>query len=180
MMKRTRTWTMRAAVLAGLATTTWLAGASVHGPAHTQAAPAPVAAAAPKPSVYTDYHPNLSDMMTMLIQPRHTKLGLGIRSRNWAYATYEAGELRGAFRRVIASMPTYEGKDTADLVAIINKPLENMQAAVRAHDAPMADAAYAELTSTCNMCHEAQGRTYIVIQAPVTAMYSDQNFSNPR
>jgi hypothetical protein len=141
-----------------------------------RAAAAP-AANAPRASVYNDYHPNLSDMMTMLIQPRHIKLGLAIRARNWTYATYEAGELRGVFRRVVASMPTYEGKDTAELVAMIGKPLEDMQAAVRSHDPAKADAAYADLTATCNMCHEAQGRTYIVIQAPAAAMFPDQNFS---
>jgi hypothetical protein len=157
-----------AALAAGMALTGWSA---------TRAAPAPVPAA-PRPSVYNDYHPNLSDMMTMLIQPRHTKLGLGVRTRNWAYAAYEAGELRGAFRRVVASMPTYEGRDTAELMTMIAKPLEDMVVAARAKDAARADAAYATLTSTCNMCHEAQGRTYIVIQAPAAAAYPDQSFSS--
>jgi hypothetical protein len=141
-----------------------------------RAAQAPAAAPAPRPSVYNDYHPNLSDMMTMLIQPRHTKLGLGLRTRNWAYAAYEAGELRGAFRRVVASMPTYEGKDTAEVVSMIGKPLDDMVTAARARDPAKADAAYAELTATCNMCHEAQGRTYIVIQAPAATMFPDQDF----
>lgn len=147
----------------------------------TRAAPAPPAGggggpAAQRASVYNDYHPNLSDMMTMLIQPRHTKLGLGLRARNWEYAIYEAGELRGAFRRVTASMPTYEGKDTAELMAMIAKPLDDMAAAARARDPAKADAAYAELTATCNMCHEAQGRTYIAIQSPNATMFPDQSF----
>jgi hypothetical protein len=149
------------------------AGTALLGSSATHAAPAP---APPRPSVYNDYHPNLSDMMTMLIQPRHTKLGLGLRARNWDYAAYEAGELRGAFRRVVASMPTYEGKDTAELVSMIGKPLDDMVAAVRTHDPARAEAAYAALTATCNMCHEAQGRTYIVIQPPTAATYPDQSF----
>ena len=77
-------------------------------------------------------------------------------------------------------MPTYEGKDTAELVMMIAKPIETLQAAIKAQDPGKADQAYGEMTQTCNMCHEAQGRAYVVIRPPVTAMYSDQDFSNPR
>ena len=166
------------AAVVGLAA---LTGSAAMLPHPARAAPAPAAARPPpQPSVYDDFHPTLSDMMTMSVQPRHTKLGLGIRTRNWAYATYEAGELRGAFNRIIKAMPTYEGKDTGELVSMIVKPLDAMNTAVRAHDPAMADAAYAELTRTCNMCHENQNRTYIVIQTPATPMYADQDFTTPR
>ena len=60
----------------------------------------------PPASVYSDYHPSLSDMMTMAVQPRHTKLGLAIRVHNWAYAGYEVGELRGAFTRITLPLLT--------------------------------------------------------------------------
>jgi cytochrome c553 len=119
-------------------------------------------------------------MMTMLIQPRHTKLGLGIRARNWVYAGYEIGELRGAFGRVVASMPAYEGAKTADLMVMVDAPIAKVQAAIRAKDARAADAAYSELTDTCNACHGTQGRTYIDIRVPTTPMYSDQDFTPMR
>jgi hypothetical protein len=135
------------------------------------------ARAASAPSVYAEYHPGLADMMTMAVQPRHTKLGLAIRARNWTYAVYEVGELRGAFARIVRSIPSYEGKDTAELVVMIAKPIETLQAAGRAKDAVKADAAYAEVTQTCNMCHQAQGRDYIVMRAPAAAMFPDQDFS---
>ena len=159
-----------AAALAAL-----LAGAPAVSPAQP-AAPRPP----PKPTVYADYHPGLADMMTMAVQPRHTKLGLAIRARNWAYAAYEVGELRGSFTRIGRSITTYEGTDTVELLTMIAKPIEALQAAVRAKDPGMADRAYAEVTETCNMCHQTQGRDYIVIRAPVAAMYSDQDFSGRR
>lgn len=136
--------------------------------------------APPPPSVYGDYHPSLSDMMTMAVQPRHTKLGLALRARNWTYATYEVGELRGAFNRITRSIPTYEGMDTAELVKMIAPPIESLQAAIRAQDPGKADAAYAEVTRTCNMCHEAQGRAYIVLRSPTASMFPDQDFSAHR
>ena len=159
-------------VIAAMAAAAWsTAGIS-------QAAPAP---AGPKPpSVYTEFHPNLSDLMTMSVQPRHTKLGLGIRARNWTYAAYEVNELRGAFNRIVRSMPGYEGQDTAQIVTIIAKPIENLQAAIKAQDPGKADAAYAEVTDACNMCHESQERPYIKIRPPAAAMYPDQEFSPAR
>lgn len=134
----------------------------------------------PPPSVYADYHPSLSDMMTLAVQPRHTKLGLALRARNWNYATYEVGELRGAFNRIGRSIPSYEGADTADLLKMIAAPIEGLQAAIKAQDPAKADAAYAEVTRTCNMCHETQGRAYIVLRNPTAAMFPDQDFSPRR
>jgi hypothetical protein len=168
-------WSRGASIAIGAACLVGVAAVAV-AQAPAPAAPRP----APKPSVYTDYHPNLSDMMTMLIQPRHTKLGLGVRSRNWVYAGYEVGELRGAFRRIVASMPTYEGADTAGLVMMMTAPIDKLQAAIRAKDAKAADAAYAEVTDTCNMCHGTQNRSYIDIRVPTTPMYSDQDFNPMR
>ena len=52
--------------------------------------PAPAQPAPP------DYHPSLGDLMTMAVQPRHIKLGLAGRARNWTYLAYEAGEQPGA------------------------------------------------------------------------------------
>jgi hypothetical protein len=34
----------------------------------------------------------LGDLMTMTIEPRHTKLGLASREANWRYADYELHE----------------------------------------------------------------------------------------
>lgn len=165
-----------------------LAAGLAFAAAGAAAAPTPAAAPAtpavrarpagpPPPTVYSDYHPGLADLMTMAVQPRHTKLGLAIRARNWTYAGYEVGELRGAFNRIGRSITSYEGQETPELLTMIAKPIETLQAAIKAKDAAMADAGYAEVTRTCNMCHEAQGRTYIVIRAPSTSPYPDQDFS---
>jgi len=40
-----------------------------------------------------DYHPSLGDLMTMAVQPRHIKLGMAGKARNWEYAAYETSEL---------------------------------------------------------------------------------------
>lgn len=129
------------------------------------------------PTVYDESHPSFSDMMTSAVQPRHTKLGLALRAGNWDYMTYEAGELRGSFTRIVRSIPSYEGKNTAMLLSMITPQLDAMQAAVKARNAKAATAAYADLTATCNQCHVQQNRNYIVIRVPTVGMYSDQDFS---
>jgi hypothetical protein len=139
----------------------------------------PAAPAAP-PSVYAEFHPSFSDMMTGAVQTRHIKLGLALRARNWTYATYAVGELRGAFNRIARSIPTYEGRDTTAFLAMINEPVDGLRAAIVARDAARADAAYAELTRTCNQCHGANSRAYIVIRTPAAAMFPDQDFSPQR
>src|SRR5215467_782735 len=43
------------------------------------------------------FRPGLGDLMTALVQPRHTKLGLAGQAQNWDYAAYELDELRETF-----------------------------------------------------------------------------------
>ncbi len=137
-------------------------------------------AAAPQPEMPV-YHPSMGDMMTMLVQPRHIKLGLAIRAKNWDYAAYEVGELRGAFRRVAATIPTYNKSAVADLIAsTIAQPLDALRAAIKAHDAKSVDADYAELTRSCDACHMSQGHGNVVIREPRAAMFPDQDFRPQR
>jgi hypothetical protein len=66
---------------------------SVLGPGNAQTPTAPQGAA---PQAY---RPGLGDLMTMTVQPRHTKLGLAGQEKNWTYAAYELHELEEAFER---------------------------------------------------------------------------------
>ena len=40
------------------------------------------------------HRPGLGDLMTMTVQPRHIKLALAGRQKNWVYAAYELHELQ--------------------------------------------------------------------------------------
>jgi hypothetical protein len=134
----------------------------------------PALAAAPPQA---DYHPSMADMMTMAIQPRHTKLGLAGRLRNWTYAAFEASELRNAFTRIVRTIPVYSQTDTAEMInPMVKDPLANLEAAIKAKDGRAFDAAYAKLTETCNTCHETQTKGFIVIKAPDASSYPDQDF----
>ncbi len=130
-------------------------------------------AAAPQP----DYHPSMGDLMTMAVQPRHTKLGIAGKARNWPYAAYEASELKNAFGRIARTIPSFNGNDTAALVNTrIKEPLEVLDSAIKARDGRRFDAAYAEVTKACNVCHRTLNHDAVVIKVPDVGMFPDQDF----
>jgi hypothetical protein len=145
-----------------------------------QTPPASPAPGAPAVVPAPDYHPSLGDLMTMAVQPRHTKLGLAGQARNWPYAQYELSELRNAFARVARTIPTYRNIDmTAVIGALTTEPLKALEQAINAKDAGQFKAAYAGLTTACNACHLSQDHPFVVIRVPGTNPYSDQDFRRP-
>ena len=123
------------------------------------------------------YRPNFGDLMTAAVQPRHIKLGLAGQERNWPYAAYELRELQGAFQRIAHAVPVYRSTDMAALIsATTAAPMDDVAAAIKSGDADEFAAAYAQLTATCNACHQSTDHAAIVIQVPRTSSYPDQDF----
>ena len=124
------------------------------------------------------YLPSVADLMTSTVQPRHVKLGLAVQDGNWSYAAYETSELRGAFRRIIRTIPVYDQKtNTESLMSMIFPPLEVIETAVKAKDAAGARQAFSTLTATCNACHQQTlNRKYLVIVDPKATAFPDQDF----
>jgi hypothetical protein len=134
-----------------------------------------------QPPPQPDYHPSLADLMTMAVQPRHTKIGLAGQARNWGYLTYEVDELKNAFNRIARTVPTYSQQPLEPVIATRIRPqIERLEAAVKAQDARRFDSAYADLTDACNTCHKALGKDWIVIRAPNVQAYPDQVFGRSR
>jgi hypothetical protein len=139
-------------------------------------APASPAAAAPQA-----YQPSFGDLMTIAVQPRHTKLGLAGQERNWTYAAYEFRELQSAFERMARTMPTYRSMNVADLIDATTKaPMEDVAAAIKSGNAAKFAEAYAQLTATCNACHQSTDHSAVVIQVPKSSTYADQDFRPPK
>lgn len=124
-----------------------------------------------------DYHPSMGDLMTMAVQPRHTKLGLAGEAGNWAYATYELSELRNAFARIARTIPTYNNVDTAStFTAMVQAPLDALATAIQSGQVEQFRSAYRTLTATCNACHVSLNHAPVVIQEPKASSYPDQDF----
>lgn len=119
----------------------------------------------------------LGDLMTAFMQPRHAKLGIAGQARNWDYLAYEREEFEETLALIARTVPRYRGTATSDLLQVLKEPVAALGAAINARDGAAYDAAYARLTDACNACHAATDHRMIVIQAPKTSMFPDQNFA---
>ena len=134
-------------------------------------------AEAQTPAAPQAYRPGLGDLMTMTVQPRHTKLGLAGQEKNWAYAAYELHELEESFERVAWAWPMYRKTNIAETIAATTKePMEALSQAIKSADQAKFADAYGRLTATCNACHAAAERAVVVIQVPKASPFPNQDF----
>jgi hypothetical protein len=146
------------------------------------AAPAPAAPAAPAGGglQILDFKPAFDDLMTMLVQPRHTKLWLAAQQKNWQLAGFQLNEMGGALRRVGQTIPKYRNISVDATVSSIFQPkIQAVAAAIGAQNPQQFNTAYAELTNACNLCHEALEHPFLVIKVPDASAanaFPDQDF----
>jgi mono/diheme cytochrome c family protein len=150
------------------------AGQTQDAPA-SQSTPAGAAAA---PNGRVPYSAGMGEIMVFGVQPRHIRLAAAVRAGDWAYAAYALKELGESFERIPRAMPQYQGQKTADFIGGFTKePMNALDQAIKAADAKRFKMAYAQLTQSCNACHQATGRAAVVIKVPTTTDASaDQDF----
>ena len=127
------------------------------------------------------YQPGMGDLMVMIVQPRHLKLGLAGQARNWDYADYAHHELEESLEKVETHIPKWRDFDVVQLMAAtVKQPLEEIEKAVKARNAPAFDAAYRQLTESCNACHRSTNLPAIVIKVPDASAFPNQDFRGGR
>ncbi len=68
-----------------------------------------------------------------------------------------------------------------DLIDATTKaPMEDVAAAIKSGNAAKFAEAYAQLTATCNACHQSTDHSAVVIQVPKFSTYADQDFRPPK
>ena len=138
----------------------------------------PVAATAQTPP---PYQPGMGDLMVTIVQPRHLKLGLAGQARNWDYADYAHHELEESLEAIEKHIPKWRNLDIAQLIAsTVKQPLEDVEKAVKARNAAAFDAAYRQLTDSCNACHRSSNLPAIVIKVPDASAFPNQDFRGGR
>jgi hypothetical protein len=125
-----------------------------------------------------EYLPSISDMMIATIQPRHIRLWLAAQNKNWAFAAYELGNLRGAFDRLGRAHPTTQDTSLPDMISsVTQQPFTELSAAIQAKDITGFGKAYGDLTSACNSCHQALNHGVVAIRVPSGATDPNQDFT---
>ena len=128
-----------------------------------------------------DYLPSISDMMIATIQPRHIRLWLAAQNKNWAFAAYELGNLRGAFDRLGRAHPTTQNTSLPDMIgSVTQQPFTELSAAIQSRDVSGFGKAYGDLTSGCNACHQALNHGVVAIRIPSGATDPNQDFTPPK
>jgi hypothetical protein len=114
----------------------------------------------------------------LFTQMRHAKLWLAGSARNWELADYEIGELKEGFEDAVKHFPTYEGVPVGAMIpSMMTGPIGRVEAAIKARDSRRFSASFDALTATCNSCHAAANRAFIVIQRPGTSAFPNQSFA---
>jgi hypothetical protein len=123
------------------------------------------------------YLPSISDMMIGTIQPRHERIWRAEQAGDWDFATYELGNLRGAFGRLGRAHPMEENTPFPEMIDSVTKqPLDDLKAAIDRKDGAEFGKAYDALSEACNSCHQALNHGTIVIGRPTGASQSDLIF----
>jgi hypothetical protein len=127
-----------------------------------------------------DFKPAFDDLMTMLVQPRHTKLWFAGQAQNWQLAGFELNEMGSALRRVGQTIPKYRNISVDATVGSIFAPkIQAVAGAITAKNVAQFNTAYAQLTDACNLCHEALEHPFLVVKVPDASAanaFPDQDF----
>src|SRR3977135_1476300 len=100
------------------------------------------------------FNPQMAAMMSMLIQPRHAKLGLAGKEENWALAGYAFKELKQGFLITARAIPRWKGLPVPALFdAALSQPLALLDFAIKANEPRQFAEAYGRVTTGCNACH---------------------------
>jgi hypothetical protein len=127
------------------------------------------------------FNPQMAALMSMLIQPRHTKLGLAGKAENWPLAGYMLKELRQGFAVVSKAVPRFKGLPVPDLVdAAVTQPITLLDYAIKLGYQRQFDEAYESLTKGCNACHATTDHAFVVIKVPDVSPFPDQEFAPKR
>ena len=131
---------------------------------------------AASPAHVTEYLPSISDLMIATIQPRHERLWQAEQEKNWEFAAYEVGNLRGAFSRLGNAHPIEHDISFPEMIAsLTEQPFKELNSAIEAKDHTAFATAYSDLTDACNSCHQALNHGVVEIRVPNRTSASDLN-----
>jgi hypothetical protein len=127
------------------------------------------------------FNPQMAALMSMLIQPRHAKLGLAGKAENWPLAAYMLKELKQGFAVAGRAVPRWKGLPVPELFeAAVGGPITVLDAAIKLQFHKQFDEAYERLTAGCNACHGTTDHPFVVIKVPDASPFPNQAFEPKR
>ena len=124
-----------------------------------------------------EWKPGLGEIMGVIRQ-HHAKLYYSANARNWEVAKYQVDEIQEGLETSARLYPQFkEVKELSVLISAATKDnIESLFQAVKKKNIDDFLTAYNKLTNSCNACHNAANRGFIVIQTPTVLEFSNQKF----
>ncbi len=114
------------------------------------------------------------------VQLHFAKLRFAASAGNWELAAFELHEVEENLEKAVLLRPEENGVDLGGVTAAFRQTqLGALKAAAEAGDPAAFDSAYAEAVATCNGCHAATGRPFIVIVEPTAPPVPNQRWEPP-
>ena len=114
------------------------------------------------------------------VQLHFAKLHFAAEARNWDLARFERGEMLENLEVVAALVPEEHGVGIAGMIdAFKNTQLAALKEAIDLKDRGLFREAYRDSMLMCNACHQATGRSFIVITLPTNPPVSNQQWALP-
>ena len=135
----------------------------------------PVPYAYRPPAIGESYVPSLAAIMRA-VQFGHIKLAYAGKLGNWGLANYELGQVQESLTsaaRLYQNIPI-------EKINMVEQPLQALAVAIKSKDGPRFSRSFADLTTTCNSCHEAAQVSFITIEIPTSSPFTDQSFGPKR
>jgi hypothetical protein len=127
------------------------------------------------PALGESYIPSLAAIMRG-VQFGHIKLASAGKLGNWGLASYELGQIQD---NLVSAARLYQNIPI-EKINMVEEPLLALAAAVKAKDSTRFSRAFADLTTTCNSCHEAAQVPFITIEVPTSSPFTDQSFGSKK
>jgi hypothetical protein len=126
---------------------------------------------------YPAYAPRLGDIM-VAVQLRHFKLWFSGDLGNWPLAGYALRQIQDSLAEAAT---LYQDIPNGNIeITMTQKPLAILDEAIKNRDRGKFARGFADLTATCNHCHEAAHVGFIFMRIPTTSPFGNQAFSTTR
>lgn len=119
------------------------------------------------------YIPGFGEQM-LNIQIHHAKLWFAGTKGNWQLAAYDQSLVRSGFTKIRAFHPD---NPSAAATAMIDIPMDSVDAAITRKDIPAFRRSFTLLTTTCNNCHTVTKHEFNRITIPSVEPIGNQSFS---
>ncbi|PWU17142.1 MAG: hypothetical protein C5B49_09440 [Bdellovibrio sp.] len=128
-----------------------------------------------------DLKPGLGEIMST-IHLHHAKLYFSGQNENWELASYQVDEIKEGLDQATELHDDFKDLKGSlkELRHLTDQSIAEINAAIKDRNKVRFMSGFRKLTVSCNQCHQAASRGFIVILQPTAAMFTNQKFTKEK